>query len=197
MKWKQKKSVFYLDGTQKHTPAYLSCLLSQILGETREEYPEIVVICIGSDRVTGDSLGPLIGYKLTQKELSMMKIYGTLEYPVHALNLQSTLESIKSTHPDAFIIAIDASLGKEDHLGYITVGRGSLCPGAGVNKELPPVGDLFITGIVDSASRSDQLVLHTTRLSSVMKLADCISSGILLFHKIYTNKLPAQQQYQL
>lgn len=60
----------------------------------------------------------------------------------------------------------------------ITLGEGSLSPGIGVNKELPQIGDLFITGIVNIAGLGGQMLLQTTRLSIVMKLADFIATGI-------------------
>ena len=46
-------------------------------------------------------------------------VYGTLEEPVHAKNLKSTTEMIYQTHKDAFIIAIDASLGQSDHVDIL------------------------------------------------------------------------------
>lgn len=143
-------------------------------------FETIVLLCIGTDRVTGDSLGPLIGYKLTQSRLNSIKIYGTLENPVHALNLAETTKEIYRTYSKPFIIAIDASLGTSNHLGYITLGKGPLTPGSGVKKTLLPVGDIFITGIVNVSGVLDNLVLQTTRLDTVMTLADCISLGIRL-----------------
>ena len=77
-----------------------------------------------------------------------------------------------------FIIAIDASLGMANHIGFITLGEGSLYPGIGVNKELPCVGDIFITGIVNISGMLNNLLLQTTRLDIVMKLADFICYGI-------------------
>ena len=52
-------------------------------------------------------------------------------------------------------------------------------------KELPPVGDIHITGIVNIAGVLEQLTLQTTRLSTVISLADTITQGILN----YTNSL--------
>lgn len=138
------------------------------------------MLCIGTDRVTGDSLGPLVGYKLSQSRLNSVKIYGTLENPVHALNLADTTKEIYNTYTNPFIIAIDASLGNSNHLGYITLGKGPLTPGSGVKKTLLPVGDIFITGIVNVSGVLDSLILQTTRLDTVMTLADCISLGIRL-----------------
>lgn len=139
----------------------------------------LVIVCIGSDRSTGDSLGPLIGYKLEKYQLSNVEIFGTLKNPVHAANLQDTICRINSEYDNPFIMAIDASLGTKEHVGYITVGNGPLRPGLGVNKELPSIGDMHITGIVNFSGTMETLLLQTTRLSMVMQLADVISKSVL------------------
>lgn len=139
----------------------------------------IVFVCIGSDRATGDSLGPITGYKLEKLGLKSVYIYGTLSNPVHAKNLEKTLQSIYDKYHTPLIIAIDACLGKIDHIGNINVGEGCIHPGTGVNKALPPVGDLFITGIVNFSGFMDMMVLQNTRLNTVMNLSDFICSGIL------------------
>ena len=101
-----------------------------------------------------------------------------MEQPLHAQNLRETIATIYSRHPHSPIIAIDASLGAANHLGYITLGKGPLHPGAGVNKNLPPVGDICITGIVNISGVLEHMLLQTTRLSTVMNLADCIADAI-------------------
>ncbi|MDD5900142.1 MAG: spore protease YyaC [Lachnospiraceae bacterium] len=138
----------------------------------------LIFLCIGSDRATGDSLGPLIGHKLAQHPNRNYMVYGTLEEPVHAKNLAAVVEKIHSRHKNPYIIAIDASLGKPTHIGYYTLGIGSLKPGAGVGKELIAVGDVFITGIVNLSGLLDRMLLQTTRLHTVMSLADRIYLGI-------------------
>lgn len=138
----------------------------------------LIFLCIGSDRATGDSLGPLIGYKLEQHHNQNYTVYGTLEDPVHAKNLATVVEQIHRRHENPYIIAIDASLGKQTHVGYYTLGLGSLKPGAGVGKDLISVGDVFITGIVNLSGLLDRMLLQTTRLHTVMSLADRIHLGI-------------------
>lgn len=137
-----------------------------------------VLICIGSDRSTGDCLGPLVGSKLLKNKEHDFRIMGTLESPVHATNLKEYLDILESVD-DPFVIAIDACLGSMDSVGYINVAQGPLKPGAGVNKCLPPVGDLHITGIVNVGGFMEYFVLQNTRLSTVMKMADIISVGLV------------------
>lgn len=139
---------------------------------------KIIILCIGTDRATGDSLGPIIGYKLKTHQYCNVVVLGTLKNPVHAKNLLETIELIKRDFIDPLIIAIDASLGKQSHIGMITLSEGSLHPGSGVKKDLPPVGDIYITGIVNFSGFMDMLILQNTRLNIVMELADFISSGI-------------------
>ena len=152
-------------------------LLEKICHQRSSNQP-LVFLCIGSDRATGDSLGPIIGYKLQQRRLSSVHIYGTLENPVHAKNLGDVIREIHDTFDRPFIVAIDASLGKASHVGYFTLDEGSLKPGAGVGKELPQVGNLYITGIVNLSGFLENSLLQTTRLHTVMDLADKISTGI-------------------
>lgn len=149
-----------------------------LLREQHSPERPLVFLCIGSDRATGDSLGPLIGYKLEQQPHHNYVVYGTLEDPVHAKNLATVVEQIHSRYHNPYIIAIDASLGKQAHVGYYTLGVGSLKPGAGVGKELISVGDAFITGIVNLSGLLDRMLLQTTRLHTVMSLADQIFLGI-------------------
>ena len=59
-------------------------------------------------------------------------IYGTLDEPVHALNLESTLNKSHSDYHHPTILAVDACLGKSKNVGSIQVGLGPIKPGAGV-----------------------------------------------------------------
>lgn len=155
-------------------------LFSQQISYALQSNPasEIVCVCIGTDRSTGDSLGPLVG-TLLSKETNQLNIYGTLDHPVHAVNLADTIDQIYYDHPNACILAIDACLGKAKSVGWIQVGLGPIRPGAGVNKNLPEIGQVYITGIVNVAGFMEYFVLQNTRLSMVMKMAEVISSSIL------------------
>lgn len=176
---------FYINEKERHASSKLGALLTECMESHPHEWNEIIFLCIGSDRITGDSLGPLIGHQLSRCSLQKTRVYGTLHNPVHALNLEETIHTISRKHPKGLTVAIDASLGTKKHLGYITVGNGSISPGAGVHKKLPPVGDIFITGIVNLSGTFENFLLQTTRLSTVVSMADSITSGILLAYSQY------------
>lgn len=170
----------YINGKSEAAPRLLAAQLGQLMSYVCLPGIPPVFVCIGSDRVTGDSLGPLVGTRLQYTKGFTLPVYGTLDFPIHALNLKDAIRSVKYFHPQSPIIAVDASLGARHHQHYITVSSGSLCPGSGVNKKLIEVGDISITGIINTCGEFAQLILQTTRLSAVMSLADCISEGILL-----------------
>lgn len=108
---------------------------------------EVIILCIGSDRSTGDSLGPLVGHELNKYHLNNITVYGTLEDPVHAANLSDKIKLINDKHVYPFIIAIDASLGTMEHIGFVTIGRGPLHPGLGVSKNFQ-VSVTFISQVL-------------------------------------------------
>ncbi len=146
----------------------------------REKNRPIVIVCIGTDRSTGDALGPLIGTLLSEKPLANFYVYGTLDDPIHAVNLEERLMNIHQLHDNPFIIGIDACLGRVKSVGIIQIGKGPVKPGAGVNKELPNVGEAHITGIVNVSGFMEFFVLQNTRLNLVLKMAKTISRGIYL-----------------
>lgn len=165
--------VHYKDPVSKEQ---LSKYIQKALYNHKEE--NIAVICIGTDRSTGDALGPLIGTKLKQQNSPLYHIYGTLDNPVHAVNLQDTLDDINKHLDHPFIIGVDACLGRYNNVGTVTVADGPVRPGAGVKKELPPVGNIHITGIVNVSGYMEYFVLQNTRLSLVMQMSQLIAEGL-------------------
>lgn len=158
----------------------------------------LLVLCIGTDRATGDAFGPLVGSMLAEGGAFGFSLLGTLEEPVHATNLSATLSRIRRNQPHPFILAVDACLGRPTSVGTIQVGRGAIEPGAGVQKGLEPVGDAFALGVVNTAGFWGDALLQQTRLSFVMRLARATASGIRLGLQLRTNgtrplNLPQEQ----
>jgi putative sporulation protein YyaC len=139
---------------------------------------DTVIICIGTDKCIGDCLAPMIGTILKEREYNY-PIYGTLEDPVHALNLEKKLKEIKQKHPKSFVIGIDACLGDSEYVGNIQIRNRPVYPGKGVGKVLPAVGDISIVGIVDSIAYSDVFSIRSIRLDLIHKMAKSIAMAIL------------------
>lgn len=146
---------------------------------------DVVFVYIGTDRSTGDSLGPLVGTYLTL--LGYNNVYGTIDEPVHAENIKDVVSKIPRNKK---IIAIDSCLGRTTSIGNIEVYAGSLYPGAGVGKNLLPIGDYSITAVVNAGTQDESInyqVLQCTRLSFVMSLAKKIVNGIVQVFPLYDN----------
>jgi len=109
-------------------------ILSEELTKVIKDNRDIVILCIGTDRSTGDSLGPLVGYKLKFLVRDKVFIYGNLENPVHAKNISETNDLILKNHSNPYIIAIDASLGGLQNVGKVIIESKPLYPGAALNK---------------------------------------------------------------
>ena len=144
------------------------------------DHEQLIFCCIGTDRSTGDALGPLVGNQLIQDYAFPFTVLGTLETPVHALNLLETQAELESRSPYPFIVAIDACLGEEDSIGSIIIRDGALYPGKAVKKDLPPIGDLSIKGVVNVGGFMEAMVLQNTRLHVTHSMSITIARALTL-----------------
>ncbi len=175
-KLKYKYETEYFDTSKDMNVEELGgCILKYFIDGNITNFTPII-LCIGTDRATGDCLGPLVGEQL-QNYNSGFAVYGSLLAPVHALNLRNVINKIYEDNQNPFVIAIDASLGASSHVGYITVSDSPIAPGKGVNKKLPAIGDMSITGIVNVSGQNPNQ-LQSTRLYTVMQLANYIADSL-------------------
>ena len=135
---------------------------------------EAVVLAVGSDRVTGDCLGPLVGHMLAG---SGAAVYGTLTAPVTALSVTETYETIKKRHPGAAVDAVDSAVGSDGEVGRIKIFPRGIRPAAAVGRTLPGVGDISVVGVV-CPKREGAKALGSVRLGEVYTLARTIADGL-------------------
>lgn len=173
----RNKDQFYIHYKDSDCQIKLANRVKELMKEKQAGQP-VVVVCIGTDRSTGDSLGPLVGQSLSRFTSKFYTVYGTLKKPVHAVNLDDTLEYIEKVHPDAYIIAVDACLGRYNSIGNLSVSSGPVKPGAGVHKQLKEVGDIHLTGVVNISGYMETFVLQNTRLSLVMDMAEILADSL-------------------
>ncbi len=166
----------YLSPWEENAHLNLSNEIKNLI--TPLKFSEIVIAAIGSDRATGDSLGPLAGQRLKSLLNGRAFVYGSLDMPVHAKNLPYICEEIKEKHANPLIIAIDASVGAISRVGLLALGLGPIQPGAGVRRDLPQIGHVHVTGIVSYLSGMEIESIQNTRLQMVMKMAEVIADGV-------------------
>ena len=147
------------------------------LREINKKMLKPIFICIGSDLVLGDSLGPLVGTLLKKKGVRSY-VYGTLNFPITSKEVEYASTFLKQMHPNCIPIAIDAAIGETDDVGLIRVINKGIKPGLGVNKNLPIVGERSIVGIVASKSIENRNLFNLTRLNLIYKMAEKIADGI-------------------
>lgn len=150
-----------------------------------------IIICVGTDRSSGDSLGPRVGQYLKALKDLNAQVIGDIDNPVHATNLETTLSMIPTDAPK---IIVDASLGAETSVGAIIISDDGMAPGTGVDKQLEKLDGIGIKGVVNvmatesicalgddvltSKSSINSLILNCTKLSVVEAIARVIANAI-------------------
>ena len=167
--------------------------LTENLYDAPLENPSLspVVVCVGSDRAVGDSLGPIVGSMLKYKTQGLKAfIYGTLAAPVTAKEIKYLRAFLKDTHAGSPIIAVDAAVGSAGDVGLMKLSDSPLYPGAGANKKLGEIGDISIIGIVAEKSVANYGLLNTTRLNLVYTMSERISDALcsVLWNKAQEKK---------
>ena len=104
----------------------------------------------------------------------------TLQQPLHALNIVERQQQLQNDVQNPFVVAIDACLGEISSIGSIIVQQGPLYPGKAVKKQLPPIGNLSVKGIVNVGGFMETSVLQNTRLHVTYSMSDIIVRGLML-----------------
>lgn len=138
-----------------------------------------VVVCVGSDLVVGDSLGPLTGSMLRYKTQGLNAfIYGTLAAPVTAKEIAPLRKLLARTHAESQVLTVDAAVGDAGDIGLMKFRDTPLEPGAGAKKKLGKIGDVSVLGVVAEKSVANYGLLNTTRLNLVYAMSEILSDGI-------------------
>ncbi|MBQ7977241.1 MAG: DUF1256 domain-containing protein [Clostridia bacterium] len=156
--------------------------LSEFLGEYLAN-KKPVFLCLGTDKVVGDCMAPLVADFLRQQELPYY-IYGGLSAPITAQNCEFAFEFTRSVHTDSDIILIDSMATREQaRLGDIVVSEEYY--GAINSLKIKP--DLCIYGVTSILKNG---LLNSARLYNVEKTAKIIAKSIknaINLHKFAKN----------
>lgn len=138
-----------------------------------------VYMCIGTEKVFSDSLGPRVGTLLNLYMREPLFVYGLIDQNITAENLCHSYDFIKAMHPNNPIVVIDAGVGDASQLGKVQLCDGGILPGAATNKNLPEIGDIGVVGIVAERGMADFYTLNSAKDKLVGEVALFISDVIL------------------
>jgi putative sporulation protein YyaC len=174
----EKKIKLNVNGMNKSNYLKVRSSIMSLLINSNKLDKEIIVLCIGTDKCTGDSYAPFVGMFLSSFDnlKGKCKVVGTIENPVHAKNLVSTLENIDQEN--SLIIAVDAGLGELNDIGNVLISKDKIYAGRAIGKNLPSVGDISLMGIVNINSDMAFITLQSTRLNTVFTMAETSAKGI-------------------
>lgn len=146
-------------------------------------YSNVIFLCIGTDRLIGDAFGPIVGTRLTKllNRAERLNVIGNLNNTVSICNINATLQNIRNTYTNPFVVAIDAALSTTAQIGGIKVAEGGVCLGSSLYRQGITVGDMSIRGIVGKNCRNanqNMSVLQNIPLSRVVNMAEVVATGI-------------------
>ncbi len=144
-----------------------------------EDVNKKVYLCIGSDKIIFDCLGPIVGSVL-QREISFNGfVYGTLSCPVTALQVETAIDFIRRFHYGSNVVVIDSAVGKKDEIGKIKFFNRGLRPALGIDKNMRVVGDKSIMGIVTTKENVKDTYNCNVKLKDVYEMAEKIAKSII------------------
>lgn len=141
--------------------------------------PRPVVICIGSDKITGDRLGPLVGDFLTEIYNVDAFVYGKSGKNVNGINFAHYQSHIASCHSDSIIVAVDSCLGQRPDVGTIKLTNKGVRAGGALGRQNERIGDLGILGIVGEYGKDNFNILKNIDKTFVQDLAFTIAAKLI------------------
>ena len=143
----------------------------------------LIIIGIGTDLLTGDCLGPLVGqFVKEQTDLEVLGYFGNLVTATNVAQVQASLDKSK------YALAIDSSISinSTEYVEDIVFRDRGLKPGSGIQRELPRTGTHSLTGVIKVSREElsmDQLMNSNIRLGIVYSMARIISEAIIECYK--------------
>ena len=147
-----------------------------------------VVLCIGTMRVTGDSVGPRVGDILKARGVNCF-VYGDSISNINAHKLCVYENLIRICHSSDLVIAVDAALGEKADIGRVKITKNGLYPGRALGRDGARVGDIGVLAVVgekgeDNYSRlakGDEKFINALAVKAAditMKLIEYIQNAV-------------------
>lgn len=139
---------------------------------------ELLFLCIGSEKISGDSVGPIVGSILKNRYKLPCPILGTEDKPVNGVNLPHYIENIRTVFPNHRIIAIDSAVGSKKDMWTIKIKKGGVVAGGAITSKNPRIGDIGILAVVGEKNDDVLSTLLQAPLDRVERIAERIAKTI-------------------
>lgn len=163
----------------------------QDLKEKMQEYDSkkfshIIILCIGTNKLVGDCIGPMVGEKLNSK-LKKQKcnkniiIYGNMKHTLNFKNARQVIEKIYMFYKKPFIITIDSALGTEKMIKQIVVDKGKIKIGNSLGRSICYNSNINIKGVVGENKNTLKENIQTLKIVKpelVIELSNVVANGI-------------------
>ncbi len=156
--------------------------LGKSLEKLNNTFSHIIFLCIGTEKIIGDSVGPIIGSNIKNLENEYIKVYGICGKNLDFSNAKNIIEKVYKKYSNPFIITIDAALSKEKRTGEIYIGEGFMKIGTALEKSITFYSNINIKCVVgkyNSLNQKENInILNNVVKERVYSLAEIVSQGI-------------------
>ena len=155
--------------------------LQKCLTDVKEDYSNFVILCIGTDEVIGDSIGPTIGSRLKRMENDYFKIYGELKKTLDFFNAKEVINSVYKNYEKPYIVTIDAALSNSNRVGDIILNKGYMKIGKALERSICFYSNININCIVGrnfGTKESNLKELIKADEKSILEMSELVSLGI-------------------
>ncbi|MCT8975417.1 spore protease YyaC [Clostridium sp. CX1] len=147
-----------------------------------------LILCLGTGFSVADLLGPLTGTLINKNKKSLnISLCGTLNSPIHTLNIESNLENFKKDK--LHILTIDSVLSFKQDVGHLYLRDHPITYGKSSKTNLPlKIGNTSINCIVADKLEYTLLEKPVIKLKEVYTFAKVISNSIIKAKRELHNK---------
>lgn len=144
-------------------------------------YSNLVFLCIGTNKIIGDSVGPIVGNYLKKLQNEYLQIYGTLDDTINFINAKDVIEGIYKNLENPYLITIDAALSNSNNKGDIVLSEGYIKIGKALQKSICFYSDINIKCIVGKSyleKEKNIKELEKVSLAEILGMAELVATGI-------------------
>jgi len=149
-------------------------------------YELITCVCIGTDRITGDCFGPIVGSIIKNKQkrnkINNLEVIGTLDENLSYSKIENEIFKKRINYKNRFVIFIDAALGNKSNIGNVLISNSGIEIGKCLGKQQKEIGNITIKAVVGENLKNKEenfRILQNIHLNSVMELASIVANGII------------------